>query len=65
VEDLTRKMVKPIVLGDGTRVAIHTPTSGYRDVDMNGKLWTQQSKGHAPILFDYFSLPEGANNEFL
>jgi len=66
VEDLIGKMVKPIMLGDGTQVAIYSPTLEHRDVDINGELWTEKSKGHAPIQFDYFFLTEeGANNEFL
>ncbi|TES86614.1 hypothetical protein E3J95_01495 [Candidatus Aerophobetes bacterium] len=65
VEDLMGKMAKPITLGDGTRVAIHSGTLEHRDVDMNGELWTEKSKGYAPILFDYFFLSEGASNEFL
>jgi len=28
-------------------------------------LWTEKSKGHAPIQFDYFFLTQGTNNEFL
>lgn len=65
VEDLIDKMVKPVILEDGTEVRIHNPTLERRDVDINGGLWTEKSKGHTPILFDYFFLAEGANNEFL
>jgi len=45
--------------------AIYSPTSENRDLDINGQLWTEKSKGHAPIQFDYFFLTQGANNEFL
>jgi len=65
VEDLMGKMVKPITLGDGTQVAIHSGTLEHRDVDMNGELWTEKSKKYGVIQFDYFFLTEGANDEFL
>ncbi len=65
MEDLIAKMMKPIMLGDGGQVAIYSPTLERRDEDVNGQLWTEKSKGHDPILFDYFFLTQGANDEFL
>ena len=65
VEDLIGKMAKPIVLKDRVQAAIYSPTLEHRDLDINGQLWTEKSKGYAPILFDYFFLTQGANNEFL
>ena len=58
-------MVKPIMLGDGTQVAVYSPSLEHRDVDINGRLWTEKSKGRGSILFDYFFLTEDANDEFL
>jgi len=65
MEDLIGKMMKPITLGDGTEVTIHSPSLEYTDVDINEELWTEKSKGHGPIQFDYFFLAKGANDEFL
>lgn len=65
MEDLKGKMAKPIMLGEGTQVAIYSPTLEHRDVDMNGQLWTEKSKKYGVIQFDYFFLTEGASNEFL
>ena len=65
MEDLIAKMAKPITLGDGTQIQIYSSTLEHKDEDMNGELWTEKSKGHALILFDYFFLTEGANDEFL
>ena len=45
--------------------AIYSPTSENSDLDINGQLWTEKSEGHPAILFDYFFLTEGANEEFL
>jgi len=65
VEDLIGKMVKPITLGDGTQIEIYSPTLEHKDVDINGRLWTEKSKEYGAIQFDYFFLTEGANDEFL
>jgi len=65
VEDLIGKMVKPIMLGDGTQVVIYSPTLERRDLDINGQLWTEKSKDYGMIQFDYFFLTQGANDEFL
>ncbi len=65
VEDLIGKVVKPIMLGDRTQVAIYSSTLEHKDQDINGQLWTEKSKGHAPIQFDYFFLTQGANDEFV
>jgi len=65
VEDLIGKMAKPIILKDRVQAAIYSPTLEHKDLDINGQLWTEKSKGYAPILFDYFFLIQGANNEFL
>ena len=65
VEDLITKMEKPIILEDRTKVQIYNVTLKHRDVDINGKLWTEKSGKYPPGLFDYFFLTEGTYNEFL
>ena len=65
VEELIGKMMKPIILADGTQVTIHSATLEYKDEDINGQLWTEKSKEYGVIQFDYFFLTEGANDEFL
>ncbi len=65
VEDLIGKIVKPLVLEEGTQVATYSPTLEHRDVDINEELWTEKRKGHGPIQFNYFFLAKGANDEFL
>lgn len=65
VEDLIGKMVKPIVLEEGTQVAIYSSTLEHKNVDINDELWTEKSKKYGAIQFDYFFLTEGANDEFL
>ena len=65
VEDLIAKMLKPIMLADGTQVAIHSPTLEEKDVDISGELWTEKTEKYGTIQFDYFFLTQGANDEFL
>ena len=65
VEDLIAKMVKPIMLGDGTQVAVYSPTLEHSDVDINGQLWTEKTQEYGMVQFDYFFLTQGANDEFL
>jgi len=65
VEDLIGKMATPVTLEDGTQVAVYSSTLEHRDVDINGQLWTEKSKGHGVIQFDYFFLTQGANDELL
>lgn len=65
VEDLIAKMVKPIMLGDGTQVAVYSPTLEHSDVDINGQLWTEKTEEYGTIQFDYFFLTQGADDEFL
>ena len=65
MEDLIAKMGKPIILEDRTKVQMYNVTLKHKDVDINGKLWTEKSGRYPPVLFDYFFLTEGAHNEFL
>ena len=58
-------MGKPIILEDRTKVQMCNVTLMHKDKDINGKLWTEKSGRHPPVLFDYFFLTEGAHNEFL
>ena len=64
VDDLMEEMVEPIVLSSGLTVEIHNATLEHKDLDQNEALWTEKSKSHDPILFDYFFLSRGAWNEF-
>ena len=65
VEDLITKMEKPIILEDRTKVQIYNVTLKHRDVDINGKLWTEKVAGtHLSYLTTFF-LIEGAHNKFL
>ena len=65
VEDLITKMEKSIILEDRTKVQMYNVTLKHKDVDINGKLWTEKSGKYPPVLFDYFFLTEGTYNEFL
>jgi len=49
VEDLIAKMGKPIILEDRTKVQMYNVTLKHKDVDINGKLWTEKS-GRYPHL---------------
>ena len=65
IEDLIEKMVKSIVLDDGTEVEVYSPTLVYSDRDADGELWTERTKKFGSVLFDYFFLTEGANDDFV
>jgi len=65
VEDLIEKIGRAIELSDGTEIVVHSVSLKHQDLDINGELWTEKSKGYEPIQFDYFFLTEGANDEFL
>ncbi len=64
VEDLTVKMMKTIVLDDGTEAHMYSPTLEESDLDENSELWTERTDTYGSVLFDYFFLTEGAREEF-
>jgi len=65
VEDLIAKMMTPIILPDEIEVAVYSPTLDSSDLDVNGELWTEKTEDYGAVLFDYFFLTEGANEEFV
>lgn len=65
VEDLIAKMMKSIILVDGTEVEVYSPTLVCSDRDANGELWTERTKEFGSVLFDYFFLTEEANKDFI
>ena len=65
VEDLITKMMMPIILPGEIEVAVYSPTLENSDLDLNGEVWTEKTKEYGKVLFDYFFLTEGAEEEFI
>ncbi len=65
VEDLIAKMMIPVILPDEIEVAVYGPTLDSSDLDVNGELWTEKTKDYGTVLFDYFFLTEGAEEDFI
>ena len=65
VEDLIAKMMTPITLPGEIEVAVYSPTLDSSDLDANGELWTEKTEDYGAVLFDYFFLTEGAEEEFI
>ena len=65
MEDLIAKMMTPIILPGEIEVAVYSPTLDSSDLDVNGELWTEKTEEYGAVLFDYFFLTEGVEEEFI
>jgi endonuclease/exonuclease/phosphatase family metal-dependent hydrolase len=66
VPDMIKKMGKPVILKEGSKIKLLNATLANKDVDENGDLWSEKSKIDGKmhkILFDYFFLSAGAGDE--